>query len=120
MKRILIADDERMLRKALSKVLSRAGYDILVAADGAEAVELYREHGASIGLVILDMNMPVLDGPGAFAGIRSLSPSARIVMATGESASDVWPRFGEDKPLGILQKPFSLGALVGHVESFMD
>jgi two-component system, cell cycle sensor histidine kinase and response regulator CckA len=120
MKTILVADDERMLRRALFRVLTRAGYSVLLAEDGGQAVEVFRENAAAIDLVVLDMNMPVLDGPGAFAGIRGLDPSVRIVMATGESASDVRASFDQEQPLGILQKPFSLAGLVRQVEAFLS
>ena len=56
---ILVADDEQMLRRALSRVLSRAGFSAIVAEDGQQAIDIFTQKSSEIDLVVLDMNMPV-------------------------------------------------------------
>jgi CheY-like chemotaxis protein len=60
---ILVVDDESAIRKVLGIVLSRHGFSVWTAAGGGEAVALFRQHQGSIGLVLLDVRMPGMDGP---------------------------------------------------------
>jgi len=78
---ILLTDDEPHIRKFISLVLRQfENPRILEAANGAEAVELYKQHQPD--LVLLDVNMPVLDGVQALTQIRALDPQAIVVMLT--------------------------------------
>ena len=86
---ILIADDERMLRRALARILLRAGFSSLVAEDGQQAIDIFKQKSAEIDLVVLDMNMPIKNGVQAFYGIRELDPNMKIVIASGESRNEV-------------------------------
>ena len=62
---ILVADDEQMLRRALSRVLARAGFSTILAEDGQQAIDLFAQEGSAIDLVVLDMNMPIFTAVGA-------------------------------------------------------
>ena len=117
---ILIADDERMLRRALTRVLSRAGFASLVAEDGQQAIDIFQQNSADIDLVVLDMNMPIKNGVQAFYGIRRVDPKMKVVIASGESRNEVLSQFGAEKPNGILQKPFVLGELVDEINGFLS
>ena len=117
---ILIADDERMLRRALARILLRAGFSSLVAEDGQQAIDIFKQKSAEIDLVVLDMNMPIKNGVQAFYGIRELDPNMKIVIASGESRNEVLSQFGSEKPNGILQKPFVLGELVAEINGFLS
>ncbi len=100
---VLLVDDEAMIRELGRAVLERAGYEVLTAEDGEDAVELFtREHGR-IGLVVLDATMPRLSGKDAFKKMLALAPAARILFSTGYSADDL----GElDGSVGLLSKPY--------------
>jgi two-component system cell cycle sensor histidine kinase/response regulator CckA len=103
---ILIADDEDDVRSMVRAMLESFGYRVLEARDGREAVDLYREKSGEIALVLLDMMMPRMTGEEAFAEIRSISPSARAVLASGY---DERGRIGEVVASGFsgfLRKPF--------------
>ena len=119
-KTILVADDERMLRKALHRVLSRAGYDVLLASDGQEAVQLFSEHEERIDLVILDMNMPRMNGVEACRAIKGLAPEAKVLLASGENRSEVLAHFTQQAPHGVLQKPFELREFVADLRHFIE
>ena len=82
---ILVADDERILRKTLRRVLTRSGFSVLLAEDGKEAVEIFSQKHADINLVILDMNMPKMDGIAAFSRIREMNPTMKILLASGDT-----------------------------------
>ena len=117
---ILVADDEQMLRRALSRVLARAGFSTILAEDGQQAIDLFAQEGSAIDLVVLDMNMPIKNGVQAFYGIRELDPTMKVVIASGESRNEVLSQFGAVKPNGILQKPFVLGKLVAEINLFLE
>jgi signal transduction histidine kinase/DNA-binding response OmpR family regulator len=80
--RILIADDEETVRRSLRRGLERLGFDVTEADSGQAAVDRFRED-RSFDVVLLDANMPGLDGIGAATRIRSLEPAARIAICTG-------------------------------------
>ncbi|MDI7742415.1 response regulator [Lysinibacillus fusiformis] len=79
--RILVADDSRFMRSYIMKMLHEAGYtDLLEAENGLKAVEIYKLYRPSI--VIMDFNMPVLDGLGALKKIKNMNMSAKVMMCT--------------------------------------
>ncbi len=119
-KTILVVDDEEPLCQLLRDVLTRRGYRVLVATDGEEAVRVYREHGARIDLVVLDMTMPGLSGTETFDALRALDPQARILLTSGytqeRAARDAVARGAK----GFLQKPFLISELVARVREALQ
>jgi CheY-like chemotaxis protein len=105
---ILLVDDEGSLIDLVKQMLEHLGFTALTAADGLLAVELYRERGKEIDLVLMDLTMPHMDGAEAFGELRRLNPDVRIVLASGYSHEDVASRFGGKGLDGILQKPYTL------------
>src|ERR1700679_86375 len=71
---VLIVDDDDLLRNLMSIVLQRRGFTVWTAASGAEALTAYRQHGQRIAVVLLDVRMPVQDGPATLAQLRQLNP----------------------------------------------
>src|SRR5690242_3330326 len=80
---VLVAEDEASIRPLLSLSLRRHGFSVLAAADGREAVELYRRHRGEVDLVLLDVIMPVLDGLKALAALRQINPDVRCCLMGG-------------------------------------
>ncbi len=80
---ILIVDDEEYLRQFMESLLISKGYNILIAKDGEQAVEIYREHHKNIALVISDMGLPRLSGEDVFRQIRKVNPNAKVILASG-------------------------------------
>jgi len=97
---LLVADDEDMVRSLVAEMLQRAGYRVLTAANGREAVDIYREHHDEIGLVILDMVMPELSGREAFMAMRGIEPNVKALISSGYSL---------DLNAGILNEPGIMG-----------
>ncbi len=81
---ILVVDDEPLVRDIVAELLRIEGYAVLEAPSAGDARELLREHGSSIGLVLLDQSMPVESGLEALPSLRALSP-APVVLFTGIS-----------------------------------
>src|SRR6266540_5940852 len=113
--RILVADDEELVRMAIKAILSIGGYDLATAEDGVEAVEKFREASPRYDLVVLDMHMPRLDGHGALLRIREFDPHARALLLSGglhDFASDSVTGLEE---VAFLHKPFENDELLGLV-----
>ena len=108
---ILLVDDEESLLALGTRMLEHLGFTVLAAADGLEAVELYRDRGKEIDLVLMDLTMPRMDGAEAFGELRRLDPDVRVVLASGFAAGDISSRFEGRKPSGIIQKPYTLAKL---------
>jgi len=105
---ILLVDDEESLLALGARMLEHLGFTVLTAADGLEAVELYRRRGKEIDLVLMDLTMPHMDGAEAFGELRRLNPEVRVVLASGYGHEDVASRFAGKGLDGVLQKPYTL------------
>ena len=108
---ILLVDDEESLLALGTRILEYLGFTVLTAADGQQAVNLYRERGKEIDLVLMDLTMPHMDGAEAFGELRRLNPEVRVVLASGYSHEDVTSRFEGKRLDGVLQKPYTLAKL---------
>ena len=80
---VLLVDDEAMVRQVAASMLKFIGFDVLEAADGHEAVEVFRAHQEDILLVLLDMTMPRMSGEEAFDEIRKIKPDALVMLSSG-------------------------------------
>jgi PAS domain S-box-containing protein len=109
---VLVVDDEASVRRVASEVLSRAGFQVTLAAEGEEALEIVRARTATFDAVLLDMTMPRLSGVETFRVLRELCPSLRVVLTSGYSEEDAAERFDSDGLAGFIQKPFLPQALV--------
>jgi PAS domain S-box-containing protein len=117
---ILVIEDEESVSEIARDMLSGLGYTVYVAHDGREGVELYRTRQASIDLVLLDINMPVMSGQEAFEALRRIQPQLRIIIVTGYGKGVIdTPRFSSDVN-GFVQKPFQLETLAFKVRKALD
>jgi CheY-like chemotaxis protein len=117
LKTILLVEDERDLRSLVSLMLSKAGYRVLEAADGDQAVSLWREHGAEVGLLITDILLPKRTGEELAIEFRSGRPELKVIFVSGnmrESVSDTSHQVRDSK---FLLKPFSPVGLLETVRS---
>ena len=108
---VLVADDEVAVRVLATRMLEKLGFTVLAAADGHQALDLYRAHQREIVCVLLDLTMPHLDGEEAFREMRRLDRDVRVIMISGYNEQDVTQRFVGKGLAGFIQKPFQLAAL---------
>jgi signal transduction histidine kinase/ActR/RegA family two-component response regulator len=117
---ILVVDDEPHLREIAKEVLTTSGYQVSEAANGQEAVNVYKEHrenGSRVDLVMLDMSMPVMDGKTCMKCLRGIDPSVPILITTGHTdGTDMLKATAN----GILFKPFSLSSLLQEVKKILE
>ncbi len=109
---ILVIEDEASIRQVSQHILEAFGYRVLTACDGAAGISLYAENLADIAVVIIDMMMPVMDGPTAIHTLISMNPSVRIIAASGISANAATARAAGPCVKDFLPKPYSAGALI--------
>ncbi len=112
---VLVVDDEEAVREVINSVLEVAGFDTLVARDGAAAVQLFRENRTEIGLVLLDLSMPGLSGEQTFEELRRLDPTVRVLLSSGYSEAEATRRFVGRGLAGFIQKPYRPEHLVDAV-----
>jgi len=114
---ILVVDDECQIREITQTVLTRHGYRVVLAADGAEAVMLFAERAAEIRLVITDLHMPNLDGAMLGRALRRLNPATKLLVVSGlSSPAETRPGYRpEEFADAFLAKPFKPDALLGKV-----
>ena len=117
---ILIAEDDEMVRKLGVSILSGAGYRTLVARDGQEAVEIYRNNGRRIDLILMDIVMPRMTGRQAFEAIREIDPSARVLFCTGYGMHLLDPQLLPGKDYHLIHKPFKPRELLRRIRSLID
>lgn len=117
MARILVVDDEEVVRSTIRAVLTQAGHDVVEAADGATALARYREEPAD--LVLADLFMPVMTGTECIRELRRESPDAKIVAISGAGREML--RLPMDAGANrILSKPFTTEELLRIVEEMLQ
>lgn len=109
---VLVVDDEPAIRQVTGRILERAGYRVLPAADGAEAVALFSAHRADVAAVLTDMMMPTMDGPALIQVLRRLDPDLPIIAASGLGSSESEARVRKLGVQRFLPKPYSAEALL--------
>jgi CheY-like chemotaxis protein len=117
---ILLVDDEDMIWDVIIDMLQELGYSVVLAGNGLEALEVYRENPGSIDLVILDMVMPELDGHRAFFKLREINPEARVLLSSGYVSEDDVRDVLQAGAAGFLRKPYRMVDLARKVRSILD
>jgi CheY-like chemotaxis protein len=108
---ILLADDEEEVRRVGRRMLQKLGFDVLLAADGREALAIFDQHAARIVAVVLDLTMPHLDGEEAFRELRRRKADVRVILSSGYNEQDVTQRFVGKGLAGFIQKPYQMAKL---------
>jgi CheY-like chemotaxis protein len=117
MHHIVVIDDEASIRRTLGAVLERAGYTVLVAADGREGLELCA--AAAPDLVITDIQMPGVDGIETIAALRALYPLVPVIAISGGDRPDrltLLERTASQGAVSALRKPFTIPELLDAIQ----
>ena len=117
---ILIVDDEETIRSLVKDILESMGYTVIGAADGREAVALYKERGSTIDLVVLDMAMPGMAGPETFERLMAMNPALKAILSTGYAEDERARNLIGKGVKAFVQKPFRIDELAGAVRKVLD
>ena len=117
---VLVVDDEEIVRKTAKAGLERCGYTVLLASNGREAVDLFRERANSIGVVLMDLAMPVMNGPDALKEIRAVRANIPAIFTSGFDQEKIVEQLTRGSSLtSFIQKPYNPRQLAEKVRSVM-
>jgi PAS domain S-box-containing protein len=117
---ILLVDDEQALRDLGSQALEGMGYRVITAATGEEALNIYRQTGSDIDLVVMDLGMPGMGGHKALKAIREINGQAKVVIASGYSANGQVKASLDSGGAGFVAKPYRRLDLLSTIRSVLD
>ncbi|MCP3951726.1 MAG: response regulator [Desulfobacterales bacterium] len=117
---VLLVDDEEMIIDVGAKMIKAIGYDVITAAKGSLALEIYKESGEEIDVVLLDMIMPTMGGGELFDKLKHIDGNVRVILSSGYSldgkASEIMNRGCN----GFIQKPFNIKELSGKLHQVLQ
>jgi PAS domain S-box-containing protein len=116
---VLVIDDEPIVTMVAEGILRRAGYEVLSAANGSEGVALAAAHHGRLKAVLLDLTMPEMDGVETFARLQQQSPGLPVILTSGYTETDALARFGEARPVAMLQKPYDAAQLLAKLQAVL-
>jgi DNA-binding NtrC family response regulator len=114
-KTVLVVDDDASVRDSMKKVLESAGFEVLLAGDGQEAVEQARP--GQIDLLLLDIGLPIRNGWDAFARITAANPCLPIIIITGHS--DQYPVASAAGASAFMEKPLDASQLLSTIQKLL-
>lgn len=117
---ILVADDEETVRTVARRLLETAGFDVMVARDGCEAVDLFRAHQGSIRVVLLDMTMPCMDGEETIQIIRAIDASMPVILSSGYNEQEAINRFVGAGLAAFIHKPYRYETLLQAIRTALE
>jgi len=113
---VLVVDDDHMMREMLKLILHSDDYQVLgEAANGKSAIALCAN--LKPGLVLLDINMPEMDGLQALEEIRKISPATKVIMVSAEATMDKVKDAISKGAAGFIVKPLNATSVLGKIES---
>jgi PAS domain S-box-containing protein len=109
--KILIMDDEPLIRNVATEIMSALGYEVGIAKDGKEAIEAYKKaqtEGKPFDLVIMDLTVPGgMGGKEAVAKLREFAPSAKVIVSSGYSVDPIMSEYKKYGFSGVINKPYN-------------
>jgi PAS domain S-box-containing protein len=117
--KILVVDDEAEILAITAQTLQAFGYEVITAADGAEAIALYAQHRDEIAAVLTDMMMPVMDGASTIRALRRIHPAVKVIAASGlETNGNAANDSGTDVRY-FLKKPYTAESLLSMLRDIL-
>ncbi len=117
---VLLVDDEEGLRFIGSALLRAMGFSVITAADGREALEIYRERGDGIDIILLDLLMPVMGGIAAYQNLREISTEFPIVICSGYNTDEIMEDINNDEHAAVILKPYKPDQLRSVLVKLLD
>jgi len=109
--RVLLIDDEEHIQKLGARLLSSIGYDVIVAENGIEGVELFKKDKDNIDIILLDLIMPEMNGATTFYKLREIRDDIKVIIISGFNKESRVKQLIDDGASDFIQKPFKAGEL---------
>jgi PAS domain S-box-containing protein len=117
---VLVIDDEEMVRRVAKSMLESYGYSVLVASDGNAAIEIFKEVGHEISVVLLDLTMPSMSGEETFRQLRMMRSNVPVILSSGYNEVEAVKRFTGKSLTGFIQKPYTTTQLAQKVRDALN
>ena len=117
---VLLVDDEDMIIDVGKPILEQMGYNVLTAAGGKEALDIYEKNKQEIGIVVLDMIMPGMGGGDTYDRLKELNPNIKVLLSSGYSINGQATKILERGCDGFIQKPFNVMGLSRKIRGILD
>lgn len=117
---ILVIDDEEIVRRTAKLTLEHYGYEVILAEDGRQGVEAFRQISDRVGVVLLDLTMPVMSGEEAFRELRMIRPDIKVILSSGYNKVEAIRHFTGKGLAGFIQKPYTSVRLAEAVRSVLN
>jgi two-component system cell cycle sensor histidine kinase/response regulator CckA len=114
---VLVVEDERIMLRLLAKFLSRQGYQVLLAADGEQAIDGYCRHKTEIDVVLLDVGLPKVSGVDVFCKMKKENPDVRVVVASGYLDAQMKTEMYRAGVKAFVDKPYLLPEMLETLRS---
>jgi len=114
--RVLLVEDEDVVRSFAMRALKRQGYEVLEASTGVEALEVMAQNQGRVDIVVSDVVMPEMDGPTLLKELRKTNPDLKIIFVSGYPDDAFKKSLDENETFAFLPKPFSLPQLAAKVK----
>jgi PAS domain S-box-containing protein len=105
---VLVVDDEAAVRNICASFVRHFGFQAIIAANGEEALGIFKTHADDIGCVLLDLTMPAMDGISALREMKRVRPDIPVILCTGYDAQEARQRFVDEGLAGFIHKPYGL------------
>jgi CheY-like chemotaxis protein len=114
--RILVVDDEDIIRTLVSELLSELNYGVICCANGMDAIKYFSVNSSEVDLVLLDMNMPVMSGVDCLSELRKMRKDVKVIISTGYNMETKTQKLFVKGVSGFVKKPFKLDELAEEIE----
>jgi len=114
-----LAEDDDLVRDVTKRILKRAGYKVLIAANGKDALNLYAKKRDKISLVILDLIMPEMRGKECLEKLREIDPDAKILITSGYYTTEIAREITESGAAGFILKPYDFKQMLTKVREVL-
>jgi two-component system, cell cycle sensor histidine kinase and response regulator CckA len=117
---VLLVDDEDSILELGRRILTKRGYNVLTAANGEEALDIYARENGKIALVVLDLSMPVMGGEDCLKNLLKINPQAKILISSGYSVDIPQDECINLGAKGFVSKPFGFEQLLSAVRNTLN
>jgi len=117
---ILVIDDEDAVRQTAKSALESYGYNVVVAENGKEGVDLFHKLNGEVAAVLLDMTMPVMSGEEALMRLKSVRQGVPVVLSSGYDEAEATRRFTGKGLAGFIQKPYTAAGLAEKMKMVLE
>ncbi|MBF0500977.1 MAG: PAS domain S-box protein [Candidatus Riflebacteria bacterium] len=117
---VLIVDDEKDVRETCRILFECLGFEVLLAADGVQAIDIFRKNRGQIRCILLDLTMPHMDGVEAYRNLIEIDPDVRVVVTSGYSVQDLEERFPANGKVRFIKKPYSISDLTDVLKACLN